>query len=348
MNNSEIFESLISDQVRKKLLKNGISFSEFRKTSNSPEKLIEAIYRNWRAGNISISRNWKGLHEQQKKIPYSNGSCLLPDDKISWKLSNKNKVWKIATWNVNSIRMRLPLLLEWLEFHDPDAVCLQETKVEDNLFPVWDIKQAGYDSVFYGQKSYNGVAILSKHPINNVQKGFLNRYDEENSRIIKATVSGVRLINVYIPQGQTVESQKFKYKLKFFSELIQELHQEDFSENAMAIMGDFNVAPEARDLSNPKSMKNKVSFHPKEHDNLKKINNMGLVDIFRKFDQNSGKFSWWDFRTRGFERDEGMRIDYILTNSVLTSSCQACIIDILTRGKDRPSDHAPVIAEFIL
>ena len=158
---------------------------------------------------------------------------------------------------------------------------------------------------------------------------------------------GVRLINVYVPQGQTTESKKFQYKLRFFSELIQELNKEDFSENAMAIMGDFNVAPEEKDLSNPESMKNSVSFHPQEHENLKKIQNLGLVDVFRKFDQNSGKFSWWDFRTRGFERGEGMRIDFILSNSVLTSCCQACIIDTETREKDRPSDHAPVIAEFI-
>ncbi len=347
MKETEIFKSLIPDHVRKKLQRNSISFSEFRQTSNSTEKFIEEIYRNWRSGNISISRNWCGLLEQPKKIPYSNSACLLPDDKISLELSPKNKTWKLATWNVNSIRTRLPLLLEWLEIHDPDAICLQETKVEDNLFPVWDLKQAGYDSVFYGQKSYNGVAILSKHPIKNVQKGFLNRYDEENTRIIKATVSGVRLINVYVPQGQTTESKKFQYKIRFFSELIQELNKEDFSENAMAIMGDFNVAPEEKDLSNPESMKNSVSFHPQEHENLKKIQNLGLVDVFRKFDQNSGQFSWWDFRTRGFERGEGMRIDFILSNSVLTSCCQACIIDTETREKDRPSDHAPVIAEFI-
>tara|TARA_B100000700_G_C15007051_1_gene839059 strand:+ start:558 stop:1604 length:1047 start_codon:yes stop_codon:yes gene_type:complete len=347
MNNREIFKSSISDHARKKLLKNGISFSELRMATNTPEKLIEEIYTNWRSGNIAIYRNWCAMLEQPEKIPYSNSSCLLPDDEIHHQISTKNKKWKIATWNVNSIRTRLPLLLKWLDLHEPDVLCIQETKVEDNLFPVWEIKHAGYESIFYGQKSYNGVAILSKHPISEVQNGFQNRYDQENKRLIKATISGIRIINIYVPQGQTTESQKFQYKLEFFSELIQEINKEKHSEGPLAIMGDFNVAPEEKDLSNPKSMKNKVSFHPKEHEFLTKIYTSGLIDIFRKFDQNSGKFSWWDFRTRGFERGEGMRIDYILGNSVLTSSCQACIIDTETRATTRPSDHAPVIAEFI-
>ena len=347
MVNQEIFKSLISDQARKKLQQDSISFSELRQASNSPEKLVEDIYSNWRSGKINIYRNWDGMLDQPKKIPYSNSTCLLPGDRIHIETSSINKYWKVATWNVNSIRTRLPLILQWLELHNPDAVCLQETKVEDNLFPVWELKQAGYESVFYGQKSYNGVAILSKHPINDSQYGFLNGYDRENARLIKATISDVRLINVYVPQGQTTESEKFPYKLKFLEELRQEILQEKNPERACAIMGDFNVAPEAKDLSDPESMKNKVSFHPKEHEILTKIKDTGLIDIFRKFDQNSGQFSWWDFRTKGFERGEGMRIDYILGNSVLTSSCQACIIDTETRAQERPSDHAPVIAEFI-
>ena len=151
-----------------------------------------------------------------------------------------------------------------------------------------------------------------------------------------------------MPQGQTTESDKFKYKLKFFTELIQEFQAEIKSDKALAIMGDFNIAPHAKDLSNPDSMRDKVSFHPKEHALLSELIEFGLSDLFRKFDQRSGKFSWWDFRTHGFERDEGMRIDYILANSVLTSSCQACIIDTEAREQERPSDHAPVIAEFKL
>ena len=344
----EIFEKQIPNQVRKKLQQNGITFSELRNASHTPEKLVGEIYCHWRSGSLYIDRNWNGMFNQPRKIPYSDSSCLLPDDRIYIDNSTEKKLWKAATWNVNSIRTRLPLLLEWLEKHNPDAVCLQETKVADSLFPVFELKQAGYESAYYGQKSYNGVAILAKHTIKDIKIGFHNGYDLENARLIAGTVSGVRIINVYVPQGQTTESEKFKYKLEFFSELMQEIQYQKNQDNAFAIMGDFNVAPEAKDLSDPESMLNKVSFHPKEHEILSKIKDTGLIDVFRKFDQQSGQFSWWDFRTRGFERGEGMRIDYILGNSVLTSSCQACIIDTEAREKDRPSDHAPVIAEFLI
>ena len=256
-------------------------------------------------------------------------------------------MWKLATWNVNSIRTRLPLILEWLEEHNPDVVCLQETKVEDQLFPVLELRQFGFECDFYGQKFYNGVAIFSKHPIEDVQHGFRNGYDPDNARLIAGTVSGVRVVNVYVPQGQTTESDKFKYKLNFFAELIQEIQAENNSDRSFAIMGDFNIAPKAEDVTNPEAMLNKVSFHPEEHALLAKLTDLGLSDLFRKFDTRPGQFSWWDFRTMGFERDEGMRIDYILGNSVLTSSCQACIIDKGAREQDRPSDHAPVIGEFI-
>ena len=348
MGSQERFETLIPDPINKKLQQEGVPFKILHESSSASEKLVEQIYLYWRSGNIRIERNWNGILDQPQNIPYSNSAFLLPDDQLYLESSKQQKLWKIATWNVNSIRTRLILLLQWLKEHNPDVVCLQETKVEDSQFPVWDLQQVGYESVYYGQKSYNGVAILSKHPIQDVQNGFLNGYDRENARLIAATISGMRMVNVYVPQGQTTESDKFKYKLKFFSELIQEFQAEIMSDKALAIMGDFNIAPHAKDLSNPDSMRDKVSFHPKEHALLLELIEFGLSDLFRKFDQRSGKFSWWDFRTHGFERDEGMRIDYILANSVLTSSCQACIIDTEAREQERPSDHAPVIAEFKL
>jgi len=348
MTSKESFGNLIPDPLSKKLQQDGVPFSELRQASLSPEILIEEIYRLWRSTNLRVERNWNGILDQPNNIPYSNSACLLPDDRLYLETSSLRHLWKLATWNVNSIRTRLPLLLQWLKENNPDVVCLQETKVEDTLFPVWELQQAGYESAFSGQKSYNGVAILSKHPIRNVKTGFRNGYDAENARLISATVSGIRLFNVYVPQGQTTESEKFQYKLKYFTELIQEFKAENNSDNALVIMGDFNIAPKAEDLSNPESMRNKVSFHPEEHALLAELVDCGLSDLFRKFDQRSGQFSWWDFRTRGFERDEGMRIDYILANSVLTSSCQACIIDTEAREQDRPSDHAPVIAEFKL
>ncbi|MED5482931.1 MAG: exodeoxyribonuclease III [SAR324 cluster bacterium] len=348
MSSQESIGTLIPDPLYKKLQQDGVSFKILHESSSAAEKLVEQIYQCWRSGKISIERNWNGILDKPQNIPYSNSAFLLPDDQLYLESSKQQLLWKLATWNVNSIRTRLILLLQWLKEHNPDIVCLQETKVEDSYFPVWDLQQAGYESIYYGQKSYNGVAILSKHPIQDVQHGFLNGYDLENARLIAATISGIRIVNVYVPQGQTTESDKFQYKLKFFSELIEDFKAQKNSSKALAIMGDFNIAPHAKDLSNPDSMRDKVSFHPKEHALLSELIEIGLSDLFRKFDQRSGKFSWWDFRTRGFERDEGMRIDYILANSVLTSSCQACIIDKEAREQERPSDHAPVIAEFKL
>jgi len=348
MEPQESFGSLIPENIEKKLHNGGVQFSELRQAGKTPENLIEAIYRFWRGGRIRVERNWNGMLDEAEIVLYCNSACLLPDDRIYFNTSTFQNLWKLATWNVNSIRTRLPLLLEWLEEHNPDVVCLQETKVEDRLFPVLELQQSGYECVFYGQKSYNGVAILSKHPIEDVKTGFRNGYDQDNARLISATVSEVRVINVYVPQGQNTESEKFIYKLTFFEELIQEIKTENFSDGLLAIMGDFNIAPKAEDVANPETMLNKVSFHPKEHELLTKLKDLGLDDIFRKFDTRSGQFSWWDFRTRGFERDEGMRIDFILANTVLTSSCQACIIDKGAREQDRPSDHAPVIGEFNL
>ena len=347
MTSQESFGNLIQVPLRKKLLQDGVPFTELLQASLLPEKLVEEIYRLWRSADLRVERNWNGTLDPPHKIPYSNSSCLLPDDRLYLENSSLNQRWKVATWNVNSIRTRLPLLLQWLKKHNPDVVCLQETKVENALFPVWELQQAGYESAFFGQKSYNGVAILSKHPIQDVQHGFRNGYDPENARLIAGTVSGVRVVNVYVPQGQNTESDKFKYKLNFFAELIQEIQAENNSDRSFAIMGDFNIAPKAEDVANPEAMQNKVSFHPEEHALLTKLTDLGLSDLFRKFDTRTGQFSWWDFRTMGFERDEGMRIDYILGNSVLTSSCQACIIDKGAREQERPSDHAPVIGEFI-
>ena len=348
MNSPENLENLIPEDISKKLNDAGVLFSELRQGCKTPEKLPAAIYSCWRSGAIRVERNWNGILDSPEIVHYSNSACFLPDDRIFLESTHSQTSWKVATWNVNSIRTRLPLFLNWLEENKPNVVCLQETKVEDSKFPIWEINQSGYETVFYGQKSYNGVAILSKEPINKVQKGFRNGYDPENARLIAATTSGVTLINVYVPQGQTTESDKFKYKLEFLQELKQEITHLNDSKKPFAIMGDFNIAPSAEDVWNEEIMKNKVSFHPREHEQLKEISETGLTDIFRKFNQKPGQFSWWDFRTRGFERGEGMRIDYILANSVLTSSCRTCIIDLSARKQDRPSDHAPVIGEFNL
>ena len=348
MTSPESLEYLIPKDIRKKLNCTGVSFSELRQKCKSPEKLTEVIYSQWRIGTIRVERNWNGIFDSPEIVLYNNRACFLPSDRIFIESEHSQTSWKVVTWNVNSIRTRLPLLLNWLEENKPNVVCLQETKVDDSQFPIWEINQSGYELTFYGQKSYNGVAILSKEPIKEVQKGFRNGYDSKNARLISAIISGVRIVNVYVPQGQNTESDKFGYKLEFLKELKHEVNHLNDAKKPFAIMGDFNIAPNAKDVWNEEIMKNKVSFHPKEHRQLEEISKTGLTDIFRKFDQRPGQFSWWDFRTHGFERGEGMRIDYILANSVLTSSCRTCIIDLSARAQDRPSDHAPVVGEFNL
>ncbi|HIB38931.1 MAG TPA: hypothetical protein EYO38_01505, partial [Candidatus Lambdaproteobacteria bacterium] len=189
MDSQEGFGSLIPENIKKKLHNGGVQFSELRQAGKTPENLIEAIYRFWRGGSIRVERNWNGILDEAEIVQYSNSACLLPDDRIYLNTSTFRNLWKLATWNVNSIRTRLPLILEWLEEHNPDVVCLQETKVEDQLFPVLELRQSGYECAFYGQKSYNGVAILSKHPIEDVKTGFRNGYDQDNARLIAGTVS---------------------------------------------------------------------------------------------------------------------------------------------------------------
>ncbi len=348
MKSPDSLESLVPKYIIKKLNCSGVSFSELRHECTTPEKFSEFMYSQWRVGAIRVERNWNAILDSPEIVLYSNSACFLPSDRIFTESKHSQTLWKVVTWNVNSIRTRLPLLLNWLKENKPHVVCLQETKVEDSQFPIWEINQSGYESVFYGQKSYNGVAILSKAPIKEVQKGFQNGYDSKNTRLISAIISGVRLVNVYVPQGQNTESDKFDYKLEFLHQLRHEISHLNDSKKPFAIMGDFNIAPNSKDVWNEDIMKNKVSFHPKEHGHLEEITKTGLTDIFRKFDQRSGQFSWWDFRTRGFERGEGMRIDYILANSVLTSLCCTCIIDLSAREQDRPSDHAPVVGEFNL
>lgn len=344
MSNNKYFGELISEKLRNQLLNTGVLFSEIRLNTKNAAELVEQIYRYWRTGSLKVKRNWSPT--QIDVVPYQNSACLLPDDRLFLEEAEVKNSWNVATWNVNSIRTRLPLLLNWLAEKKLDVVCLQETKVENKQFPSWELRQAGYEVVIYGQKSYNGVAILSKHPIEDVQIGFKNGYDPENARLICGTVNGVRLVNVYVPQGQTTTSEKFSYKLHFLEQLVEELKTQLKDDQPFAIMGDFNIAPEAIDVINAELMRDQVSYHPLEHESLAKIMNLDLSDVFRKYDKSYGQYSWWDFRTQGFERGEGMRIDYILTNPLLDSNSIGCKIDIETRAMDKPSDHAAVIGEF--
>lgn len=252
---------------------------------------------------------------------------------------------KLATWNVNSLKVRLPQVLEFLAAYKPDALCLQELKLEDANFPVAEIKAAGYEAAFSGQKTYNGVAILSPSAGADVTMGIAD-YDDPQKRAIAATVNGVRVICVYIPNGEAVESEKYKYKLDWLAKLIVWMKQEVADNPKLALLGDYNIAPEDRDVYDPKAWAGKVLFSEPEKAAFKDIVALGLADSFRLFDQPEKSYSWWDYRMNGFKRNLGVRIDHILLSAELAKICQSCTVVRDFRAKERPSDHAPVIAEF--
>jgi exodeoxyribonuclease-3 len=252
---------------------------------------------------------------------------------------------KLATWNVNSLKVRLPQVLELLAAQKPDALCLQETKSEDVNFPLGEINAAGYQAAFSGQKTYNGVAILSPTAATDVSIG-IPAFDDPQKRVIAATVNDVRMICVYIPNGEAVESDKYKYKLDWLMKLINWLKQEMTKYPKLALLGDYNIAPEDRDVYDPKFWTGKVLFSEPEKAAFKDLIALGLTDSFRLFDQAEKSYSWWDYRMNGFKRNLGLRIDHILLTQELAKSCKSCSIDKNMRAKERPSDHAPVIVEI--
>ena len=254
---------------------------------------------------------------------------------------------KIASWNVNSLKVRLPQVLQWLESEKPDIIGLQETKLTDELFPRDEIEAAGYRVLFSGQKTYNGVALLSREeatdPITD-----LPGLDDPQRRVLGATVSGVRFLNLYVPNGQEVGSDKYAYKLDWIEKLQAHVRaQLEIHENVL-IVGDFNIAPEDRDVYDPAGWADSVLFSPPEREAFRRLLDAGLADAFRLFEQEEKIWSWWDYRMGAFRRDMGLRIDHILVSSALAKSCTACRIDRAPRTWERPSDHAPVVAEFSL
>ncbi|MFN6960768.1 MAG: exodeoxyribonuclease III [Rhodocyclaceae bacterium] len=252
---------------------------------------------------------------------------------------------KVATWNVNSLKVRLPHLIDWLAAEQPDAVCLQETKTGDAGFPFAQIAVAGYHAIHNGQKTYNGVAILSRGEPDEIVRD-LPGFADEQKRLIAATVAGVRLICAYMPNGQAVGSDKFAYKLQWFEALARWLGEEMRRHPELALLGDFNVAPEDRDVHDPVAWQGQVLCSEPERAAFRRLLALGLVDAFRLFDQPERSFTWWDYRMMAFRRNHGLRIDHILVSSPLAARCRACRIDTAPRKLERPSDHAPVIAEF--
>ncbi len=254
---------------------------------------------------------------------------------------------KLATWNVNSLKIRLPHVLDWLGRNPVDVLALQETKLVDESFPKAELEAAGYAASFSGQKTYNGVAILSKlaMPATDVVVD-IPGFDDDHKRVISATVNGVRVVGVYVPNGQSVGSDKYAYKLRWMAALKDWLAGELAAHERLAVMGDYNVAPEDRDVHDPRAWEGQVLFSLPERDALRAIGGVGLADAFRLFDQPPKQYTWWDYRMLGFQKGRGLRIDHILVSDALARACTACTIDRDERKKKQPSDHAPIVATF--
>jgi exodeoxyribonuclease-3 len=250
---------------------------------------------------------------------------------------------KLVTWNVNSLKVRLPQVLQWLETNPVDVLCLQETKLTDDKFPQAEIEAAGYRVAFSGQKTYNGVAILSRHAIENVQKNN-PLFDDVQQRIIAATIQDMRIVCAYVPNGQALDSEKYPYKLSWLASLQEWIKQEMSTHASLALLGDYNIAPEDRDVYDPAAWEGQNLVSPPERAALQALLDLGLKDSFRMFDQAEKSFSWWDYRQLGFRLNKGVRIDHILLSAQLASRCTSCIIDKTPRKWEQPSDHAPVIA----
>ncbi|MFA9216268.1 MAG: exodeoxyribonuclease III [Sphingomonadaceae bacterium] len=250
---------------------------------------------------------------------------------------------KLATWNVNSLNVRLPHVLKWLEENPVDVLCLQETKLTDDKFPVAAIEAAGYHVVYSGQKTYNGVAILSKLPISDVVKNN-PRYEDPQQRILAATIDGVRVVCAYVPNGQSVGSDKYDYKLGWLAAFHDWLHDEAQQHAQLAVVGDYNIAPDDRDVHDPAAWEGQILVSEPERTALNRLLAIGLQDAFRLFEQADKSFSWWDYRQLGFRLNKGLRIDHILLSPALVARCSACIIDRVPRKWEQPSDHAPVVA----
>ncbi|PHV13504.1 exodeoxyribonuclease III [Chitinimonas sp. BJB300] len=251
---------------------------------------------------------------------------------------------QIATWNVNSLKVRLPQVLEWLAGRpELTVLALQETKLEDHAFPKAEIEAAGFHVAFTGQKTYNGVALISRAPLEDVHFNLPN-FEDPQKRVIAATVNGVRVIGAYVVNGQALDSEKYPYKLAWLDALIAYVREELVKHSNLALVGDYNIAPEDRDVHDPAKWVGEVLVSPPERERFQALLALGLADSFRLFEQAEKAFSWWDYRMMGFRRNAGLRIDHVLLSTPLVERCTACEIDKAPRRVERPSDHAPVIA----
>ena len=256
---------------------------------------------------------------------------------------------KIATFNAASVRARLPILVEWLATEEPDVLVIQETKVEDDKFPRAEFEELGYHLAVHGQKSWNGVAIVSRHPINSVRTGFGDELFPNDCRIIACDVNGVSIVNTYVPNGNTVGSDKFVYKLSWLERFRTYLDQNYRPSEPLVWLGDINIAPEPQDVYDSKRLLGSVGHNPEEFTRLANIVDFGLIDVFRKFEEGPGHYTFWDFTIpRSVERNLGWRIDHIYATEQMAALCTSCTVDMGPRSWPRPSDHTFVIADFDL
>jgi exodeoxyribonuclease-3 len=252
---------------------------------------------------------------------------------------------KLATWNVNSLAVRLPQVLAWLRANPVDALMLQETKLSDDKFPAAEIEAAGYRVVWFGQRTYNGVALLSRAESAQLQKNIPGLADDQ-ARVIAGTLDTLRVIGAYFPNGQAPDSDKFQYKMRWMEALRDWVRAELAVHPKLVLMGDFNIAPEDRDVYDPVAWAGQIHCTPEEREHFRALVDLGLVDAFRLFEQPPKSWSWWDYRNLAFRRNQGLRIDHILVSHALKPAVQACTIDKLPRKNERPSDHAPVWVEL--
>jgi exodeoxyribonuclease-3 len=256
---------------------------------------------------------------------------------------------KLASWNVNSLKVRLPHLLEWLAGQAPEIVCLQEIKLENAKFPLAEIEAAGYRCAWSGQKTYNGVAILSRAALSEVATA-MPAFPDEQKRVIAASVGegedALRVVCAYVPNGQAVDSEKYEYKLKWLSAFRSWLDEELRRHPRLAVLGDYNIAPADEDVHDPKAWEGQILCSSRERQAFQTLLALGLKDSFRLFTQPEQSFTWWDYRMNAFKRNLGLRIDHVLLSPDLASRCRACTIDVEPRRLERPSDHAPVIADL--
>ncbi len=254
---------------------------------------------------------------------------------------------KIATWNVNSLAVRLPQVLDWLQAQQPDVLALQETKLTDDKFPAEALQAAGYRCAFFGQRTYNGVALLSRHALDAVQCN-IPGFDDEQARVIAATAGPLRVIGAYFPNGQAPGSDKFAYKMRWLDALQAWVSAQLQQSPRLVLLGDFNIAPEDRDVYDPVAWAGQIHCTPEERAHFQSLLGLGLADAFRAFEQPPKSWSWWDYRNLAFRKNQGLRIDHILVSAALRPALTACTIDKTPRKNERPSDHAPVIAELAL